>query len=240
MLSKILVKESLREGWAAFKVRPWPIVITIGALIAMFASAQFGSEAIFGERSWQSNLLGVVIQFLIMIICPGIQAYLLKAVRKQEPDWPDLLWGWKYPLRIFLADILSILPALAVILTLGVALLFLNSKPVPDSIIFIKYITLGVLGLAVLWLIAYFSIGLNQWSLILIDKNVSALQSVKLSWKVMLGQKLTFSVLFLILVLVNCLGALTLLIGILVSIPFSIATFTAFYVKISEKPILES
>jgi hypothetical protein len=235
MISKELIHNSLQEGVAAFKVRPWPIVLMMLGLVALgfFLKAFVG--LIFGAKSGAASLIGVVIQFLFIIFYLGFQAYTLKAVRREGPDWGDFFWGWKYPVRIFVADILSSLPLLIACLLGGLALTLVNALSVPDSLMFIKYATLGVLGASLVWVLGYTGIRLNQWSLLLIDKNVTALESVKQSWTLMQGQAINFFGLLVILSLLNCLGALALVVGVFVSIPVSLGTFAAFYVKISER-----
>jgi len=188
--------------------------------------------------TWQSNLTSVSIQFLFMIFYPGLQAYALKAVRREGPDWGDFFWGWKYPVRILTADLLSSLPLLLILLVGGAAIAGVNAVGVPEAFLFFKYAkyaTQGVLGAALLWVLGYVSIRLNQWSLLLIDKGVTARQSVQQSWRLMRAHTLSFLVLLVILALVNCLGALAFLVGVFVTIPVSLGAFAAFYVKISEK-----
>ena len=234
MISTQLIQDSLREGWSAFKIRPWPIISMMAGLGALWVILQASVASIFGEKSWQSNFIGIISQFLFVIFYPGFQAYMLKAVRREGPDWMDFFWGWKHPVRVFVADILSSLPLLVAILVGGLALGLVNVLGVPDSLMFVKYATFGVLGAALVWVLGYFGIRLNQWSLLLIDKNVTALESVKQSWALMRGQTMNFFVLLVIAALINCLGALALFVGIFISIPFSLGAFAAFYVKVSQ------
>ena len=160
------MESSLREGWVAFKLRPGPIV----AMLLAFSLAGLGlpvlTGLIFGEKGWQASLMSVVIQFLFMIFYPGFQAYALKAVRRDRPDWGDFFWGWKYPVRIFTADILSTLPLLVALLVGGVALALVNGVSVPEAggggvdgsaLRYFKYATLGVLGAALVWVLGYIS-----------------------------------------------------------------------------------
>jgi hypothetical protein len=207
------------------------MMLGLATFLVMF---QVAGGLVFGDKSWQASLIGIVIQLLIIIFYPGFQAYLLKAVRKKTPAWGDFFWGWKYPVRIFVADILSSLPLLVTALTLGLLLMVVNALSVPDALVYFKYATLVVLGASLLWLLGYLSLGMNQWSLLLIDKNVSAFQSVKQSWELMRGYRMTFLFLWVIVALINCLGALALLVGVFVSLPMSLGTFAAFYVKISD------
>ncbi|MEO5971021.1 MAG: hypothetical protein ABIQ95_13920 [Bdellovibrionia bacterium] len=232
VISKELIQGSLEEGWAAFKVRPWPIIVMMLGLGASAALLKVLTGLIFGEKSGAANIVGILIQFLFMIFYPGFQAYILKAVRREGPDWGDFFWGWKYPVRIFVADILSSLPLLITCLMIVPILILVHGLGLPNPLM---YVILGVLGAAAALVLGYFGIRFNQWSLLLIDRNVTALESVKQSWKLMEGQIINFFGLFVILVLINCLGALALLIGVFVSLPVSLGAFAAFYVKISER-----
>ncbi len=73
------------------------------------------------------------------------------------------------------------------------------------------------------------SMGWSQWMLMVMDRNVDGVEALKLSWQIMNGYKWKYFLMGMLLVLINVLGALALLIGLLVTVPLSIAAGSAFY-----------
>ncbi len=72
-------------------------------------------------------------------------------------------------------------------------------------------------------------VGLAFTTLVIADKGLTAVDALKESWRITKGNRLQIFVLFLVIVLMNLLGALALVVGLLVSIPVSILALAGAY-----------
>ncbi len=87
-----------------------------------------------------------------------------------------------------------------------------------------------VVGLALLVIPGIIiALGLSQWMLLIMDQNVSGMEALKGSWRMMQGYKWPYFLMGLIFLGVNILGILALGLGLLVTIPFTITAYCAFY-----------
>lgn len=77
------------------------------------------------------------------------------------------------------------------------------------------------------------ALGLSQYLLLIMDKQLPGIESLKASWHLMSGYKGSFFLLGLALIGINILGILALGIGLLVTIPLSMVAVTAFYNRIT-------
>ncbi len=76
------------------------------------------------------------------------------------------------------------------------------------------------------------ALGLSQWMLLIMDRDAGAMDSLKASWEMMRGYKVSLFILGLALIGINLLGALALVVGLLVSLPFSACAGAAFYERV--------
>jgi uncharacterized membrane protein len=193
---------ALRFGWETFKKRPW---FFIGAT-AILAAASIGVEALtraidntLSGAQDEPTLLGFIVNFALGAII-GMGGTAFYLAAYDKPDTVELSSLW-HPRPFWKYVGTSILLGLAV----GVGLLLL--------------IVPGVI-LALMFMFSTF---------LVIDRELGPIEAMKESNRITRGHKWNLLVLLLMLILINLLGALALIVGLLVSVPVTVLAFTHAY-----------
>lgn len=77
-------------------------------------------------------------------------------------------------------------------------------------------------------------IGLFLHPMVIVDKNLGAVDSLKASWRLMNGHKLQFFILLILISFVNMLGMLACGLGLIFTYPVSLVALTMFYDELAE------
>jgi uncharacterized membrane protein len=193
---------ALRFGWATFKKRPWFFVgSTVVILLASGLIDAFSSalHAAVGGSAEQPSIIGTVVNLGLGTLL-GMGATAFYLAAHDNPDTVDLSALWHpQPFWKYLGA--SILYALA--LVVGLILLIV------PGIIF-----------ALMFMFTTF---------IVIDRELGPVEAMKESNRITYGHKWSLLGFTLVLVLINLLGVIALVVGLLVSIPVSSLAVTHAY-----------
>lgn len=187
-------KSALRFGWETFKRRPWFFVgSTVVILLASGLIEAFttGIDTALGGSREEPSLIGGVINLGLGTLL-SMGATAFYLAAHDNPETADLSALW-HPQSFLKYLGTSILYALAIVV--GLVLLV-----VPGII------------LALMFMFSTF---------IVIDRDLGPIEAMKESNRITYGHKWTLLGLMLMLVLINLLGVLALVVGLLVSIPVS-------------------
>jgi len=190
----------VKKAWARFKEEPGTIII--GFFIAQLIGNALGQ---IGQYIQPENVISAIISFVLVIAGAGLSIwmglgminFMLKGIRGEEFDIEDL-FAIRSGKIIWPAIVASILMGLA---------------------IFFGFIALIIPGI-ILSIMFMFTI------YIIIDKkgSIGAVEAMKESARLTKGYRWQLFLLGLLLGLVNLLGLLALIIGLLVSIPVTLIT----------------
>jgi uncharacterized membrane protein len=193
---------ALRFGWETFKKRPWFFVgSTVVILLASGLIDAFSSalDAAVGGSAEQPSIIGTVVNLGLGTLL-GMGATAFYLAAHDNPDTVDLSALWHpQPFWKYLGA--SILYALALIV--GLILLIV------PGIIF-----------ALMFMFTTF---------IVIDRELGPVEAMKESNRITYGHKWSLLGFTLVLVLINLLGVIALVVGLLVSIPVSSLAVTHAY-----------
>lgn len=82
-------------------------------------------------------------------------------------------------------------------------------------------------------------IRLSQFFYLLVDRDVTAAESLKLSWKIMDGRIMQFLALVLTLWLVNLCGLLAMGIGLFITVPLTYVSTAVYYLGVTGQPVAD-
>ena len=116
---------------------------------------------------------------------------------------------------------------IAYLLILGSFALTIHFRSIISLLFIVIAIVLSV------FLVIY-AIALSFWSYILIDQNKQIIESIKESYHITKGKKWKIFGILLLLAILNVVGAVLLLVGLLVTIPMTILSFVFLYKKLEE------
>jgi uncharacterized membrane protein len=195
-------ESALRFGWETFKKRPWFFVgSTVVILLASGLIDAFSStlDTAVGGSAEQPSIIGTVVNLGLGTLL-GMGATAFYLAAHDNPDTVDLSALWHpQPFWKYLGA--SILYALA--LVVGLILLIV------PGIIF-----------ALMFMFTTF---------IVIDRELGPVEAMKESNRITYGHKWNLLGFTLVLVLINLLGVIALVVGLLVSIPVSSLAVTHAY-----------
>ncbi len=100
------------------------------------------------------------------------------------------------------------------------------------SIIYFIFIFIGALALIIPGIFIFCR--LLFYEIAIVDKKMGAIESLKDSWRITKGNALKIFILILFLIIINILGALAILIGLLITVPITALSLTYVYRKLSE------
>ena len=193
---------ALRFGWETFKKRPWFFVgSTLVILLASGLVNAFtsGIDAVMSGSPDEPSIIGTVINLALGTLI-NMGATAFYLAAHDNPDTVDLSSLWHpRPFWKFLGA--SILLVLAI------------------AIGFVLLIVPGVI-FALMFMFTMF---------IVIDRELGPIEAMKESHRITRGHKWNLLGFTLVLVLINLLGVLALLVGLLVSIPVSSLAFAHVY-----------
>jgi uncharacterized membrane protein len=185
---------ALRFGWETFKKRPWFFVgSTVVILLAsgLIDAFSSGVDAAVGGSAEQPSIVGTVVNLGLGTLL-GMGATAFYLAAHDNPEAVDLSALWHpQPFWKYLGA--SILYALAIVV--GLVLLI-----VP-----------GIM----------FALMFMFTTFIVIDRGLGPIEAMKESNRITYGHKWTLLGFTLMLVLINLLGVIALVVGLLVSIPVS-------------------
>lgn len=200
MNTSFSIEAALRFGWETFKKRPG-FFVGVTVILAIVSAITSGILSIFGEDG-AGRAAGELVNFLIMTLLDlGITATLLKAYDSVDKvEFADL---W-HPARYGTYLVSSIIVAVAVGIWFALALIL---GPVGVIIAIIPAVVISLM--------------LMFTRFIVVDRGMGAVDAIKESVRITEGNRLQLFLFMIVIAVVNLLGVVALLVGLLVTIPVS-------------------
>jgi uncharacterized membrane protein len=226
MVMGFSVASALRFGWETFKKRPWLFVGAFVLIVIAQIVVEGVSRAIdapFGGPESDYAFLGSLVSLaLSTLISMGVTAFGLTAHDNPETVELAALWHphpfWKFlglSIGFALIAVAGVLGFFLVVWVLGP--LFGHKFAV--AVVALIYVVLCV----ILLLMFVFA------SLFVIDRELGPIAALKESYRITLGHKWPLLGLMVVLGLINLLGLLALVVGLLVSAPVTLLAYTHAY-----------
>lgn len=213
---------AISVGWSKTKQNFWLFVKVLIIAGVLYILSQYWKQAIAEAWSWFDSLISIVIWLIASAISMGF-AHLALLVFDNKPatvkNW--LVVEFKQYLNYLLASILvGLLP---IILGLLVSLIvvplvwpLVMAGLQPSTTV----ITIGLICLILLaWLATWYYLSFQFATLAVLDKKVSAWTGLKYSWQITKNHKGQLFLLTIFLGLINLLGLICLLVGLLMTLP---------------------
>lgn len=222
----IAAGEMIRAGWGIFKKRP---LFFIGAgVLLVIISAIVGMLSPDPVRNFSDFILAAAIIVVNVLIEMGLVAFALKAHDDVDEVSYAHLWHpqalWKYFAAKILTSIIVAGPMVLIVAAIEISSLSMG----------LRTLLLIALVPAVIWaVIAGLTLMFSTYAVI--DRNKNPLEALTESRRMTTGHRWQLFVLGCALVLINILGALALLVGLLVSIPVSLLAVVHAYRKLAGK-----
>ncbi len=201
-LEETIIGDSVREGWEAFKARPGIIIGMMALFIVIIAIGQSIITQAFVSDVVTMNVVSQIFGLFTTVFSAGIYLTTLKMVRRESVNFGLITSGFGRTVPLIVAYILLIIACL-----IGVILLV-----IPGIII---------------------ALGLSQWLFVVMDRQeLGGVEALKASWEMMKGYKLKYFGFMLLLLLINILGMLALIVGLVVTVPLSMLAMASFYNRV--------
>lgn len=232
------IEDILTRSWEILRSDSFRIIATIWSGIVLGFVPLILAAAITADPKNQGRPpgpAGQIAGFLAMgvsvLLYAGILLYLTNLVSGRKARFGDLFRCRKFAFSILLSYLLMGLAGL------GTQVLFIFGTLVLGEIIGDVALLIGLfVGVPVL---CFVSISLSQVPFLIVDRDTTPLNSLRLSWAVIRGHRLEYLFLTFICGCVNILGLLALGFGILITIPFDLICLAVFYMAVTGQPIAD-
>jgi hypothetical protein len=220
------------------------VVFAINFMVGMVVSGIGQAAILLGGN--QNIAVFVVSQIAQQIISTSISVWLMAGLfrfyldlgRGRPARFADVFSGARYLLRLLLLTLLFYLAAGAVVAAalgpgFGAAYALGGSHPATIGL-FVG----GVLALLVFFL--YVGLGVSQYMFALIDQDCDVLASLRISWLIMRGNRLSFFALALLVGLLGMAGVLACLVGAIFTVPLGYFLIAIAYLRMTGQPTAEA
>ncbi len=227
-------REALSFAWQKFR-SDWKFFVVLMIIVGFISWAPNFLMGIFsGDLQILGRVLALICWIFGLIVSIGVfKIYLLK-IDDKEANFSMLFSSYRLFFRYILGYVVNNLIATSVLIlgTIpGLIIVFILNK-LPGlakadlSVIGLVIVFLFLLGAGILDIIV--TVKLQFWSWIMVDQNSGVIDSLRKSWKITEGTNINLLLLSLILSLINILGVLALVMGLLVTVP--VTTLATAYV----------
>ncbi len=235
--------EAIKFGWQTMKknIGFFVIIFLIGLMVYMVPD--YVNKKIAKDAPLLAFVIALAAWVLQMIISLGYTKISLKLCDEQKPEMGDLFSCYPLFLRFLLSGIiysalcfLACLPAF-----IAFSQMYFHRLPQlhgakgalaapfspPLSI-------LGSVGFLIsIPLVIYVSVAFGFYVFFIVDKNSGPVEALKKSAQISRGKRFRIFLFFVTLTVINILGAVALLIGLVVSIPTTMVASAYFYRKLA-------
>src|SRR3989344_892928 len=205
MQNTLSVSECVKFGWETFKKRPW---LFIGTLL-VYAVISGISGSIASSAAEQGGVLALILNAFDMLVVQVLAAMGLVAFTLRFHDDASA------------ARVQDLWAPKMYWSFLGMTVLSLI------------LVILGLIALIIPGIILALGFMFAQY--LVIDKDRGAVESLKESWRITKGNRFNLFIFVLVLTVINILGALALLVGLLVSIPVTMLAVVHAYRTLEHK-----
>jgi hypothetical protein len=221
--NKINISEILNKAW---KLTSQNLTILLGLQISFFTFFILLTLLISGTKdslplmSFFFNAVNFILQVIFTL---GMIRICLKIIDQEEVKFRDIIPNFQHSVRYVSASLFIAIIALMIFFSIFSLFTMANSNFMQNE--YNKYI----LGFFVAIPILIIALRFQFYSYIIVDRNRSTFSSLLRSYLITKEHLGTLVVLILLLILINVLGALLLLIGLLFSIPVSMFIMALVY-----------
>jgi uncharacterized membrane protein len=206
-MQPLSVKECVNFGWETFKKRPW--ILIGGILLALIVSAIPGMFSTPPEIGPDGQVIHQPLTtYDAIVTLVGVLVSMLAGLGMTN----FALRAHDNVEAVQISDLWHPHPFWR----------FLGAYFLSALIIAAGYILLIVPGIIA-------SLGLSFVAFLVVDRGAGVIDSLKESWRITKGHKWQLLLLFLVLGLINLLGIIALLIGVIVTLPITLLAFTHAY-----------
>lgn len=232
MTEKISGPQAVSSAWKVFK-KNWKFLVpALIATIAIMFVLQFLQTTVEGKR-----ILALVVSVIAIIvgimITLGWSKIVLKLVHNHETVWQDFKTDTKTWLSFFLARLLIGIFMFAAIIIFAFPISWAIGSIVAGLIL--PAILSIILSLSGIILIIWLSVRYMFISFIAVEKKLNAWKMLSESSQLAKGHIIQLFIFWLLLILVNVIGALLVFVGLLVSVPVSMIATGYVYEHLKKK-----
>jgi len=244
------IADVFSRAWTVFQANMLNIIGACAVMVAMnmmvsmvVGGASFAVLLAVGDQSMAASL---VVQFAQQVITTTFSVWLMAGVfrfyldlgRGRPAKFVDIFSGARYLWRLLLALLLFYVAGIAVFaatLGPGFAALFSLGGSHPATIgLFVGG------GLILLVFLIYVGLGISQYMFALLDQDCGVLESFRLSWFIMRGNRLSFFALTLLVGLLSIAGFLACLVGAIFTVPLGYFVIAFAYLVMTGQPTAET
>ena len=244
------IADVFSRAWTIFQANMLNIIgacvvmIAINMMVSMVVGgAAFAVLLAVGDQNITASL---ALQFVQQVITTTVSVWLMAGLfrfyldlgRGRPAKFVDIFSGARYLWRLLLALLLFYVAALAVFaatLGPGFAALFSLGGSHPATIgLFVGG------GLILLVFSIYVGLGISQYMFALLDQDCGVLESFRLSWFIMRGNRLSFFALALLVGLLSIAGFLACLVGAIFTVPLGYFVIAIAYLVMTGQPTAET
>lgn len=223
------IKDSLKFGWNAVKNNPI-IVVYFFIAVAVPGALNGLMQAFAGDDTIPTIILGISTNILSLVFSIGMVRIALNVHDGKNVVFENLYQDFKLLIKFFLASILVSLAIIGALIPIGIIftliLMFMRDHLflliIPSVVAFVT--------------IMYLSIRWSMWTYVLVDKNATARESLRMSWNMTAGKVLKIFALYLVQGCVVIVGLLALFVGVFVAIPVASLMMVYVYKRLTSEP----
>lgn len=227
------ISEVLKSSWGAFKKNWQSFYVVFLVLILVSIVPSFLSSLFSKNLPALSILVSLVSWVLSVVTGLGIIKVALDVADGKKAEVSELFFAMKnlalvgkYLLTSLLFGLIFVGATLPIALAAFIgAILKLDSQ--------IGTTLLVLVGAVVLVGAIFVSIRMQFWMYVLVEKRIWGMEVLKVSWAMTRGMVLNLILFSLVLALVNIVGAVLLLVGLLVTVPVSMLAMATVYRRMS-------
>jgi len=236
------IKESFVMGWKTMRAHSgliFKVVLTVFALQVMF---EIVTKALVPNNPI-GILLAAVLMVFLMVVGLGTTLISLKLVRSKPARYRDLFPPVKLIVRYGLASILTGLVVLAPLIVAGIIVavgMVLLGASFTTGTVASPYVSLLVLSVVVALFLAtavtlsgYLLLRFSFMRFAVLDSE-TPVASLRKSARLVRGHTLPLLLFFIIVLVLNLLGAMLFLVGLLITVPVTTLAYAHVYQKLKE------
>lgn len=186
----------------------WELVKKNARLVALLMVAFIGYQIVQGivQGLFGQSILAALVSLAFTVVTLFLEIGFIKIVLKLiDGHKAEITELWAYPQYL--------------LRMIGASILY-------TVIVVAGFILLIIPGI-------YLALRLQFYSYYIVDKNVPAIDSLRMSWKATEGNVINIFLFALLLIALNILGAIALLVGLLITIPVSFIAVSLLYRKLA-------
>jgi hypothetical protein len=221
------IGEAVRFGWSVVRAHSglvFKVMLTL--FVLQMANGLLDNDAI---QTVPGGLLSFALTVVGFFVSTGFLLIMLGLAKGETPVYRALYPNWRVVLKLFgaslLVGLIVLLPLLGVALAIGVAALFEQAA---------GYIAAGALVLAAMAALVYLAVTYSLVRFAVLD-GMRVMESLKASARYTKGVKWKLLGFGVVLALINLLGLLAFIVGLLVTVPLTTIAAAKVYLTLKAR-----